>query len=195
MLLPAYTGNPSIAVRFWDLVAAGVPLAKAPALLFDLYVTRHFYVIAEPSAIEAIRLDDGGNLTVELSDGSKPDPETILTRDPGGSDKPPQPLAVLYQIRDLQLERERANALFARAKYGDDEDSPRLKRLEAARARYEAEEKAEAEAEAEAAQSVEAEPEPAEPPQSLPDHSVIKTEPGRRGRPTEHPWEEAGCLR
>ena len=164
MLLPTYTGNPSLAERFWDLVNVGMPLAEAPALLFDLYITHHFYTMSGLSEIKALWLDDDSNLVVELSDGSNPDPEKILTRDPRVPDRAPTPLSVLYQIRSMKLEREEIKRLMAAAST-EDEDSPRIKRLEAARARCEAEDEAAAEARArrvaaEAVAELELEPEP-----------------------------------
>ena len=120
MLLPTYTGNPSLAERFWDLVNVGMPLAEAPALLFDLYITHHFYTMSGLSEIKAFWLDDDSNLVVELSDGSNPDPEKILTRDPRVPDRAPTPLSVLYQIRSMKLEREEIKRLMAAASTEDE---------------------------------------------------------------------------
>ena len=188
MLLPTYTGNPSLAERFWDLVNVGMPLAEAPALLFDLYITHHFYTMSGLSEIKALWLDDDSNLVVKLSDGSNPDPEEILTRDPRVPDRAPTPLSVLYQIRSMKLEREEIKRLVAAAST-EDEDSPRIKRLEAARARYEAEALAAADSPPQPQEQTEVTPEP------QPETAPPPPDPGpprahsRRGRREYDVWD------
>ena len=107
---PTYTGNPSLAERFWDLVNVGMPLAEAPALLFDLYITHHFYTMSGLSEIKDFWLDDDSNLVVELSDGSNPDPETVLTRDPYPHEEPTMALATVYGLHRTRMREKRWQA-------------------------------------------------------------------------------------